>query len=88
MCGIDDPQNPRNQFRTILAADPKTPAGYVLSGGSDGAQDMPVQSFVPGTASGGFPTYPTIAGAGTQNPDLGALRKNLRDLDGTGSTGV
>jgi hypothetical protein len=76
---LNDPNNPRNQFRTILAADPKTPAGYVLSGGSDGAQDIAPQSFVPGTASGGFPTYP-INGQ--------PLLTNLRNLDGTGSTGV
>jgi hypothetical protein len=51
----------------------------VLSGGSDGAIDIPPQSFVPGSASGGFPTYPVNGKT---------LLQNLLELDGTASTGA
>ncbi len=74
-----DAQNPRNQIRCISASDPAIPPGWVLSGGSDGAIDIAPQSFVPGSASGGFPTYPVNGKS---------VLQNLLELDGTASTGA
>ena len=61
--------NPTNfaiKYTTALANDPNVPAGYILTGGSDGAADMPLQTFVAGVNSGGFPAY---TGDPTQRTD-------------------
>lgn len=65
--------NPNNfkspNYQTCIANDPNVPAGYILTGGSDGAQDMPSQQYVAGINSGGFPAY-------TEDPSQVAAQPN------------
>lgn len=49
--------NLKQQYVTSIAADPNVPAGYILTGGSDGAPDAALQQYVAGVNSGGFPAY-------------------------------
>ncbi len=72
-----DPTNPANKIWTISMTDPAIPAGWINSGGVDGATDRDVQTFKAGAASGGFPRYPQNTG----NP----IETDLRNLDGTGA---
>lgn len=46
-----NPANPRQQYATALFNDPAIPAGYILTSGSDGALDAPLQTFVAGINS-------------------------------------
>lgn len=43
--------NFRQQYVTALIGDPNVPAGYVLTSGSDGAEDSALQQFVAGINS-------------------------------------
>lgn len=52
-----NPANLKQQYVTTSMSDPGIPAGYILTSGSDGAPDCPLQTFMPGLNSGGFPTY-------------------------------
>lgn len=46
-----NPANFRQQYVTALVADPNVPAGFILTSGSDGATDAPLQQFVAGINS-------------------------------------
>jgi len=70
-----DPLVPANQYMSIDRGDPGVPAGYVLSGGTDGAIDQDVQFFKPGQASGGYPRYPADTG--------NSMAEDQRLLNGT-----
>jgi hypothetical protein len=70
-----NPQNFRQQYVTAMWGDPNIPAGYVLTGGSDGAvdrwiwpngQNTGIQQYMAGVNSGGFPAY---TGDSTQRSD-------------------
>lgn len=63
-----DPNNPANQYMTATDPDPNVPAGYVYSQGSDGAQPMPMQVYVAGINSGGYPPYTSDETQATVNP--------------------
>ena len=52
-----NPANFKQQYVTALISDPNVPAGYILTAGSDGAQDQPLQTVRAGINSGGFPGY-------------------------------
>ena len=43
------------QYIATSTSDPNIPAGFVLTGGSDGAEDSALQVFQTGYHSGGFP---------------------------------
>lgn len=58
-----------NQYKTMFAADPNVPAGYVLTSGSDGTQDERQQSIKAGVNSGGFPVYTNDAGQVAAQPN-------------------
>lgn len=63
--------NFRQQYVTTLANDPNVPAGYVPTGGSDGAPDSALQQYVAGLNSGGYPAY-------TSDPTQATVAANLR----------
>lgn len=52
-----NPANYGQKYVTTVRADPNVPAGWILTSGSDGAQDMPIQQLQAGINSGGFPAY-------------------------------
>ena len=52
-----NPANYKQRYYTSTPNDPGVPAGWVLTGGSDGAADMPVMQYQAGINSGGFPAY-------------------------------
>lgn len=61
-----NPNNYRQQYVTAIANDPNVPAGWILTGGSDGAPDAALQTMRAGINSGGFPAY---TGDPSQRPD-------------------
>lgn len=46
-----NPANFRQQYQTALVNDPNVPAGYILTSGSDGAEDSALQQYVAGINS-------------------------------------
>jgi hypothetical protein len=46
-----NPANFRQQYVTARSGDPNVPAGYILTSGSDGAQDVALQQYVAGINS-------------------------------------
>lgn len=52
-----NPNNFKQSYITSILNDPGVPAGYVLTGGSDGAPDSALKQFVAGINSGGYPAY-------------------------------
>lgn len=52
-----NPNNYRQQYVTALQNDANVPAGWILTGGSDGAADSQIQTLQAGINSGGFPAY-------------------------------
>ena len=45
------PTNTKVQYVTAIVNDPNVPAGFILTGGSDGAPDAALQQFVAGVNS-------------------------------------
>ena len=46
-----NPNNFHQQYVTAIVNDPNVPAGYILTGGSDGAADSALQQYVAGINS-------------------------------------
>ena len=69
-----DPMAPDDQMVVMRGHESDAPAGWLLSGGTDGAIDVAQQTFRPGAASGGYPAYPVNG--------LDPIQ-NIRDLDGS-----
>jgi len=61
-----DPANFNNRVTVMPSARANVPAGYIFSGGSDGATDRDLIKFTGGIISGGYPTYGILPGETVQ----------------------
>jgi hypothetical protein len=61
-----NPNNYHQKYISGYLGDPGVPAGYILTGGSDGATDEALKHYDAGVNSGGFPKY---TGDPTQRSD-------------------
>jgi hypothetical protein len=64
-----NPANYAQKYWSGIPNDSGAPAGWVLTGGSDGASDSALQTYVGGVNSGGFPAYAGDGNSGNKNPN-------------------